>query len=86
MEAKLAISRKRDPVNGRFVRTKIVRSSVVTNNSGEKFVDLVISIEGGPYLRLRMDIEGAQAIASDLNIHIVHAQHGMTVNETTEGK
>lgn len=69
MKADTAISNVKDPLHGRFVPNYKTYSSLVkigTAVNTEHRVDFVIQRNGGPYIRVRMDVEGAHEIASDM--------------------
>ena len=62
MKAGIAISNTRDPL--RDPCAEVV--SIGTTPNVEQMVDLVIQRSGGPYIRVRMDVEGARAVGHDL--------------------
>lgn len=66
MKATLALSNVRVPTHGRFVNCKQTYAQIV-RVANVPHVDLVQCRDGGPYIVLRLDIDGAVAIRDHIN-------------------
>lgn len=69
MKAEIAVSNVKDPLNGRFVPSRDTHCELIKVGVAQfarRVVDLVIKRDGGPYIRVRMDPEGAREVWQDM--------------------